>query len=499
MVFGAVEWVCLRGEGLLAFLVFGVWASFNIFKFGGENRFFVEWALFRRLSLVGVLIFVLASAFGAQIYIYDMGGVGDGVGIAYAAVGPLSGVYVYAEPANSSGDGSSFAITGSNGQYNMTTGLVAGKYNLTAFATGYISSKVGPVTVVAGQTMTGVNLVLHASGGISGKVTDAVSGAPINGTFVSASLANGSAAFGWFGTTDDDGSYLLNTDLPTGTYNVSVFLPVGHIGNRTTVSVVAGAETKTVNLRLARSGVISGRVSAPNGTGLFGVSVTAFSSEGASYFGSATTDVSGNYRIVSGLGTGNYTVYASGDGNYTAYGGLLSPTPIMVTAGQERSNINIQLKPVTTPPVPSGTVSGRITDTSNHPIGSAAVTVSGSGGVSSNDTDSNGYYVVSSDLSTGTDYNVSVTKTGYFDAHFSTLISVTVGQTTPNINIQMTPKPAVNFGTITGTVTGDLTVVPEFPSFTVEVMTLALVATATVLLTLRTRRGTNKNYATRPN
>ncbi len=447
--------------------------------------------MFKRWLIATLVLSALVSSSSIQIYA-SSSTLWNSIGIAHAAVGSLKGVYIYAESATSNGTGSSFAITDSNGNYNMTTGLIAGTYNLTTFANGYIMSKIGPVTVVAGQTTAGINFNLQVSGGISGKVTDAVSGSPINGTTVYAFPFNGSGTFGWVGTTGSDGSYLIVTNLPTGKYNVSVLLPVGHIGKTMTVNVTAGVETKNVNLQLARSGIISGKVSAPNGTGLFGISVTAFTSSGVSYFGSATTDVSGNFRITSGLGTGNYTVYASGDGNFTAYGGFFTPTQVAVTAGQEKSNINIQLTPVTTPPTPSGVISGRITDTSNNPVGSATVTATGSGGTSSDETDNNGYYTISQGLKTGT-YNVSATASGYYDAFYPSLVSVTVGQTTSNINIKMNAKPAANFGTITGTVRGELNIVPEFSNFTIEIMALILVATITVIMTRKIRRYANKD------
>ncbi|MCJ7635477.1 carboxypeptidase-like regulatory domain-containing protein [Candidatus Bathyarchaeota archaeon] len=447
----------------------------------------------KRCSLAVILIVALASNLVAHIDVSNTAIKWNEIDIAYGATGPLMGVYIFAQPSTASGNGSSYAITDGNGQYSMTTGLMAGTYNLTAFGYGYISSNIGPVNVVTGQTTAGINFVLQASGGISGKITEEVSGTPINGTIVFASFSSGGGTFGGVGTTGSDGSYLINTDLSTGTYNVSVFMPTGYIGEMTTTSVVTGLETKNVNLQLARSGIISGKVSAPNGTGLFGVSITTLSSGGGtSYFGFATTDVLGNFRIGTGLGTGTYTVYANGAGNYTAYGGFFTPIPVSVTAGQETSNINMELTPVTTLPTPSGTIRGWITDTGNNPIGLATVTVTGSGGTNSNETDADGYYSISEDLGTGNDYSVSVTSSGYYDATYPTLVSITVGQTTPNINIQMTAKPAQNFGTITGTVTGDTVVVPEFPNAILYLMTLTLVSTM-ILLTLKTRRYTSKD------
>ena len=274
--------------------------------------------LFKRSILADVLIFAIALSFAAQICIFNATTKQSAVGIVYGANGTLAGVYVSAEGDNGSG----FAITDSSGHYSMTTGLKTGTYNLTTFAYGYITNEVNSVGVIAGQTTSGVNFDLLLSGGISGTVTDAVNSAALNGTDIFANLSNGTGTFGFFGTTGTDGKYLIATNLPTGMYNVSIYLaPDGYIRQMTTANVVAGVETKDVNLALARSGIISGKVAAPNGTGLFGIDVIA--SSGA-YFGSATTDSSGNYRIATGLGTGSYTLYASGDGNFTLYTGNVS-------------------------------------------------------------------------------------------------------------------------------------------------------------------------------
>jgi hypothetical protein len=443
--------------------------------------------LFKRWLLADVLMFAIALSFAAQICIFNATTKQNAVGIVYGANGPLAGVYVFAEGDNGSGS----AITDSSGHYTMTTGLKTGTYNVTTFAYGYINSEVDSASVTAGQTKSGVNFDLQLSGGISGIVTDAVNSTALNGTEIFVNLSNGTGTFGFFGTTGSDGKYLIATNLPTGMYNVSLIIaPDGYIRQMMTANVVAGVETKNVNLALARSGIISGKVAAPNGTGLFGIYVIASSD---TYFGSATTDLSGNYRIATGLGTGNYTVYASGDGNFTMYTGNVA-----VTAGQQTSNINMELTPITTPPTPSGTIAGRITDQSSNPIRFASVMASGSGGTGFGETDSNGYYNISSGLGNGIDYNVSATASGYYDASYPTLVSVTVGQTTPNINIQMTAQPAQTFGTITGTVTGapnPITTVPEFQYPLMAMLSLTLVAAVAGKLMLKTKRYKNADNA----
>jgi len=447
--------------------------------------------LLKRWLLADILMFALALSFAAQICVFSITTKQATIGIVYGANSPLSGADVSAKPSDENTNGSGFAITGSSGTYTMNTGLTTGTYNVSAFAYGYITNEVGLVSVTQGQTTANINFDLQTSGGISGTVTDASNGNPINGTNIYALLSNGTGTgtYGFLGTSGTDGKYLIATNLPTGEYNVSIFLaPDGYIQNMTTANVVAGVETKNVNIQLAESGIISGTVKAPNGTGLFGIDVIASSSTGGTSFGSAETDSSGNYRIATGLDTDSYNVVASGDSSYATYTGTVA-----VTAGQETSGIDITLTPVTTPPKLSGTITGRITDQSNNPIPFASVTATGSGGTGSNETDINGYYTISSGLGTGDDYNVSATASGYYDAYYSTLITVTAGQTTPNINIKMTAEPAQNFGTITGTVTGAPNpIVPEFQYPLMAMLSLTLATAVVGALMLKTKRYKNK-------
>ncbi len=448
--------------------------------------------MLKRFALTTILLSAIAFSFTAQINVFVSTMKQEDTGIVYGANGALAGIYVYADPSDPSGNGSGLAFTDSLGHYSMTTGLTAGTYNVTAFGIGYLPSRVDLVNVMTGQTTGGVDLDLLASGGISGTVTDAVSAAPINNTALYALLSNGTGTFGWFGTTGPDGKYLIATNLVTGTYNVTIPLaPDGYISGMTTANVVVGVETKNADLQLARSGIISGRVAAPNGTGLFGISVSAYSSD-FTHFGFAETDISGNYRIATGLGTDNYTVLASGAGNFTYYGGMI-PIEVPVTAGSETSGIDIELTPVTTPPTPSGTITGRITDLSSNPIRFASVTASGSGGFGFGETDTNGYYNISSGLGDGDDYNVSATADGYFDVYYPTLVSVTVGQTTADIDFQMTAMPPETFGTITGTVTGDLNpIVPEFQYSAIAMLGLTLAAAMVGRLMLKQKGNKNK-------
>jgi len=362
------------------------------------------------------------------------------VGIAEAQADvPLVGALVFA----SGGNGFSYATTDSSGHYIITEGLGVGNYNVTVSAEGYLHKEV-PASVVIGQETKNVNLRLSRSGGISGKVTDSSSGQGLKGVMIAASSKSG---FGWFAITDDAGNYRIITNLGTDTYNVTVTYAVGYtLKDLTGVSVTVGVETKNQNIALVKSGIISGKITSTTGSlPLKGITVMASSSDGKGFMGTAETDSSGNYKIDSGLGTGTYTV--------TAYSGMSfnELENVNVVAGQETPNINMTL--AITPPEPSGTIRGKVTDSNNIAVASAHVSASGENGSGSDTTDSEGMYEISDGLGTGT-YNVTVTKEGYIDNE-KTGVSVTVGSVTADVNIQIQSLPPAQSGSISGTVTGE--------------------------------------------
>ena len=438
--------------------------------------------MFRRWLIVDALIFALVFSFAAQVCMFSVASKQSFAGVVYGANGPVAGAFVYASDAEGSGYG--YTTTDGSGHYSLSKGLKTGVYTVTVWAVGYLMGNTDNVQVTVGQTITGIDFNLTLSGAISGTVTDAVDSNPLSGIMVVAYTEGGD--FGWEAMTGSDGKYDIAINLATGSYNVTVLYPEGHISQSLVQAVTAGAEVKNVNLALPRSGIISGRITAPGGAPLNNVTVLASSDDGY-YYGYATTNATGDYRMSNGLGTGTYTVMAIAPGG--GLGGMNSTPGVSVTAGVETSGVDMELS--VTPPSPSGIITGQVTDVSTgKPIAGASVTATGpGGGHGSADTDSNGDYTISSGLGTTGSYNVTASAPGYQD-HLKTGVLVTVGAVTSGVDFQLSISSAQS-GTITGTVTGAPGAVPEFQYPIAVALSLTLVAAAAGRLFLRTKRFKN--------
>jgi hypothetical protein len=381
-----------------------------------------------------------------NFYLSLSGGISGKVTDAVSGL-PLQNIRIHAENATS-GTYVAGGYTDANGNYLIVENLATGTYNVTASdPEGHLDKTVGNIAVTASVEAKGVNLALERSGIISGKVTDAVSGLPLQNIVIRAQKATSGTLFGGqYATTNASGNYRINTNLATGTYNVTAWFPGGHldktVGN---IAVTAGAEV-TVDLAITPSGIISGRVTAtPGGEPLASASVLAMS---GSYMGTAKTNTTGYYKISSGLGNETYMVMATYSGQHGQVMG------VNVVEGSETPNVNIDIAVE-----PSGIITGKVTDTSSKPITSALVMAQGTAGSGEAHTDTNGSYVISSGLGTGT-YTVNASAHGY-STQTTSSVSVTVGQVT-NVDFQLLKLPPEQLGTISGIVEGGANPIPEF-------------------------------------
>jgi hypothetical protein len=415
----------------------------------------------KRVSVTKAIMLLVLTSLALPFFVLSVSVSSNAFsGTVYAS----SGVPVpYAAVAATSDKGFETAATDINGHYSMTSGLPAGNYTLTVVSNGYIEFKVENLTVTVGGT-TIENPYMHASGGISGKITDVLTHLGLNNVTVSAISSDGK--YGWGGFTDILGNYTIVTNMATGTYNVTVLFPKGHVSNTlSSISVTEGAITTAHDMALDHSGMISGTVTNTSSYPLANVTVIAVSSTAV---GTATTDASGHYIISDGLTTGTYTVTA------TIAGGFAMPqVGVPVVEGQETSNINFTMS--TFAITPSGTIKGKVTDAGNSPIAYALVTAEGQNTLSSKDahTDTSGNYIISTGLPTDI-YNVTASAPGY--SPLSQNVSVTVN-TVSQADFNLIRIPPEQSGTISGTVTGDANpLVPEFQSPLIALLFLTLAA-----------------------
>jgi 5-hydroxyisourate hydrolase-like protein (transthyretin family) len=412
---------------------------------------------------------------------------------------PLSGVSVSVY--NSSGSSMGSVSTNTSGVYT-TSGLPAGTYYVrTSNYLGFldelynnlpcpggrctVTSGTG-VGVTAGATTGGINFGLATGGRISGTVTDATTGAPLQN--VEVDIYNSSGSYVTYGYTDASGVYASGTGLPTGTYYLRTYNSQGYldelynnilcassctITSGTGVSVTIGATTSGVNFGLAMGGNITGAVwDAATGAPLSGVTVNVYNASGSS-MGSVSTNTSGVYSR-NGLPTGTYYVRTSNSLGYIdeLYDNLPCPngsctvttgTGVSVTAGATRGGINFGL-------AVGGGISGTVSDAvTGAPLSGVSVYVYNASGnyMGSVATNASGVYTKTG-LATGT-YNLWTYNTqGYLDELYNNLpclygtcspytagtgVSVTVGTTTGGINFGLAVGGRIS-GVVTNAATG---------------------------------------------
>lgn len=297
-----------------------------------------------------------------------------------------------------------------------------------SYLQGYTSGRVEGVEAVQGETVEGLVIRLGVSGIISGTVTDD-QGNPIAGVLVVAFPPSGDLSKGFYAVTDEDGRYRIANNLETGDYNVTLLFPKGYVWdfrNAKKVHVTAGEETANVDFQLERSGIISGVVVYSDDTPAANASVIAASQDGK-YFGFATSDIDGSFRIDSGLGTATYQVMA-----FVGKTAFSQPVTVQVTAGEETKGVKI---------VVSGTargmaaIEGTVTDAEGNPL--EDVEISALDAVAYTD-ESGSYRLVVSLPQGATSATVTVTasKRGYETAVRDN-VAVNVGETTKPVDFTL--------------------------------------------------------------
>jgi hypothetical protein len=327
------------------------------------------------------------------------------------------------------------------------------------------------VSVSAGETTSGIDAQLGDKGSISGRVTDASGTNGIANVDVNIHDLNGDGIDGT--NTDENGYYTVN-GLPAGDYKVE-FNPENASGNYIrewyndknsfesgdTVTVFDGQTTSGIDAQLADGAAISGRVTDSSGTmGIENVDVQ-LRDLANNWLPGTSTDSDGYYTL-QGLSAGSYKIEFrtnNASGNYVREwyndkSSFESADTLSVTAGQTLTGIDAQL-------ADGGALSGRVTDSSGT-VGIDKVDVEiydlAQNGYPGTSTDSNGNYTFKG-LPPG-DYKVEF-RTNWTPGNYvgewyndknsfesADAVTVTVGQTTTDIDVQL-----ANGGAISGRVT----------------------------------------------
>jgi len=372
---------------------------------------------------------------------------------------------------------SGFAF-GENGEYKLGA-LVPGVHYVSAgqsfddqnlvsqwysnIPAAHVSGLTGtPFLVNAGQVISNVNFVLYPGGTIEGVVTTS-GGTPsplsdINIQFYSKT----NLQFIRSTQTDFDGLYSIG-GFPPGNYYVRTdggyqygrrdewFNNVGLTSSvpptsSTSVTVFPEVVTSAINFPLNNEAVINGNVKT-NGVNCGDCFAYAYNMQGE-FVDFVFTDTNGNFSLT-GLSAGRYYVQAGAysrfrsewfnnvpvTGDFPSVGASL----IIVNSGDTFNNVNFSLEF-------GGCVTGRITTAAGSPLANVSVTAVNSSGdyLSSESSDSNGYYRITGLPAMAVKLQVSYPPLGY------------QGQWYSNVLLTATSVPAqatnviVSLGTCTG-------------------------------------------------
>jgi len=234
--------------------------------------------------------------------------------------------------------------------------------------------RVGMIAAVAAMTLIGVTAASGAdatTGSITGTYVDA-HGNPIANAFVSVFTPDENSVAAAF--TDDTGTYTVDA-LPPGDYIVSFSTALTQWAHgqtepfeATVFSVTAGADTVVDETQLS-TGTLTGTLTNADGSPAAGISVSAFGQDfGTNSF--ATTDDNGAWTMQVFAGD-TYQVsfqLANGLAQYAPGQAEQSNAQSFAVDADQTVRINDQL-------LPTGTITGRYTDTTGAPDANAQVVV----------------------------------------------------------------------------------------------------------------------------
>ncbi len=379
---------------------------------------------------------------------------------------PISGAEVFVRPSKYFMDEGFRAATKSDGSYTIEN-LYSGEFRIFAGAEGYAKlkyyggtydwNKASDVVVNPPDDTSGIDISLELAGSISGFVYASDGVTPIPHVSLWADTVMEEFQEGFNGSSNYDGSYIIENILP-GLYEVRLEnTPNWYAGEyydskyahgtADYIVVNEGSNTPNINFTLDEGGSVTGHVF-DKGTGgpVEGLHLHAWLPDGDGTAPIADTSYDGSYKFV--LKPGEYLI-GTGTSSSSVLGYKYVPewydnaydmshaTLVNVTLRQETSGIDIYL-------AKSGSISGHVYDEEGNPIGDASVyafsdVYPGNGA----NTQSDGSYTIEG-LPSG-NYVVQVTMPGYVSEYYddvndpgsATQVTVNAPDDTPGVDFQL--------------------------------------------------------------
>ena len=380
------------------------------------------------------------------------------------------------------------ASTNADGSFNFGAPLEPGSYNASVFAPGYVmGGEVPRISVDGSGASRNVTVFMQPSAVLSGKVTDQ-DGKSLSGIIV----AVGNRHSTNYDVTMDDGVFVLDTGLKTGSHQVYAFKPAvanasrlqelfeeinlpiesrvapfirtepeGYVAFSSLVKLEQGKLT-VLNVELADSSVVSGKVTDRAGKPIPEVAVLAFGQSTDDVRSIAITDGDGNYTLENDLAPGQYSIIVPSifSRGYASYS-----TNVTVSANDE---LDIVLQNSTT-------LGGRVVDANGDPVSGARITAIDkqaiqadsiqeflAGSMAETTSASDGSFTIGRGLANGT----YIATASFGDVPVSSSIELSSGRTSAQIELGFSDVISIR-GTIrdpAGVPIENATVAPGFAS-----------------------------------
>ena len=310
-------------------------------------------------------------------------------GVVTKGANPLAGVRV---TRTGGGVASASTTTDSAGRYTLPA-AIDGTYTVTPSLAGHSFTPLSRRVVLNGGDVASVNFTGVTGYSISGTITSNT-GAPLANVTVKRSgpTQSGTVPAPISVTTDASGIYSF-AGLPSGTYTITPtvsnaqFTPISRTVTLNTTSI------ENVNFSGVTGFAIKGRITTPNGTPINNVRI----SRGGSTV-TAITNLNGEYTL-SAVPNGTYFVVPS------RAGFTFTPSSRNVTVSNaDVLNINFVA-------YQGVTISGRVINTNNQPLGGVRIERTGNGDPAVTGTSADGTFVFTN-VPSGT-YNIKPVAKGY--------------------------------------------------------------------------------------